>query len=68
MSDKGTWIAIVDMDQCPDSRHVLTIQSDDNIIATYDDLDQIKMLHEVHSLGVFDWWAFDVNTGEAVLL
>jgi len=62
------WIAIVDMDQ-PGARHIVTIDSgDDFSAAVFDDVEDIEELKSNHTLGVFDWIAFNINNGETVFL
>ena len=61
------WIAIVDMDQ-PDVRNIVVISEDEFACAEFASLEEIQELRNKHSLGVFEWWAFNVDTGEAEVL
>lgn len=59
------WIAIVDIKQsqrrCP---AVLT--DEDWTPASFESSDEIRQLKKEHALGAFDWWAFDMDTGDSI--
>lgn len=58
------YIIIVDMEQ-PGRRGVVVFRDDNDDVAKFESISQIQSLHEQHPLRVFQWWAFNIATGES---
>ncbi len=57
------WIAIVDMDQ-PGIRRAVVVTGEDDEIAMFSSPDEIREVQKIHQLNVFQWWFFNIDTGE----
>jgi len=62
------WIVIVDMDQPGSRKPVALADSNEFSCAAFESVDAIRELRSKHVLGVFEWWAFNYETGESEVL
>ncbi len=62
------YIAIIDIDQSElehGTRQAITIQDDNYNNTLFESVEQIREVANGHILQDFQWWAFNLDTGEA---
>lgn len=58
------WIAIVNMRQSSGPRAIALLDDELDNVAMFISPDEISTLQKTHVLKHFEWWAFNVTTGE----